>query len=271
MHQNYSLKEKRTSLDTEAKGALKAYNYVKAAEIYEECAQISYNLYNEGDKLEQSRYKHFKDLEMEARSKAEAIPIRNACINKIITKFFDENGIKYYSDPQIYPENQDTINGLILNENNFIKNRFTELDDGMDLAEELHTDLNILENVNAIQILYAVDLSADTLIDFCQKYQNPEMILYIVGVEWPAYNYDERINLPKDSKIKYSQNISVISVNMFARIFLLTEQNQEDLQRIIKLSDLDRLKELYESMKIDIHDTEELKDELKQKGWFFLI
>ncbi|MHA2307439.1 MAG: LamG-like jellyroll fold domain-containing protein, partial [Candidatus Hodarchaeales archaeon] len=34
------LKEKRKSLDTEAKNALKAYNYVKAAEIYEECAQI---------------------------------------------------------------------------------------------------------------------------------------------------------------------------------------------------------------------------------------
>ncbi|MFW9819462.1 MAG: hypothetical protein ACFFE5_07615, partial [Candidatus Thorarchaeota archaeon] len=265
------LKEKRSSLDTEAKSALKAYNYVKAADIYEKCAQISHELYNEGDKIEQSRYKHFKDLEREARSQAEAIPLKNECINKILTKFFDENGIKYYSNPQIYPEDQDTINGLILNDNNFLKNRFTELNDGTDLAEELHIDLTSLEDVNAIQILYAVDLSADTLIDYCQKYQNPEMILYIVGIEWPAYFYEERINLPKDSKIKYPKKIDVISLNLFSRIFLLSEQNQEELQKIIKVSDLDQLKELYESMKIATHDTEELKDELKQKGWFFLI
>ncbi|MFX1525515.1 MAG: hypothetical protein ACFFCC_18560, partial [Promethearchaeota archaeon] len=265
------LKERRIHLDNEAKQALKAYNYVKAAEIYEECAQISYELYNEGDKLEESRYKHFKDLQLEARSNAEAIPLRNVCINKVLTKFFDENGIKYYSNPQIYPENQDTINGLILNDNHFLQNRFTELDDGQDLANELNVDLADLENINAIQLLYTVDLSVDSLIDYCQKYQNPEMILYIVGIEWPAYNYEERINLPKDSKIKHPENIKVINVNLFSRIFLLSGKNQEKLQKIINLNDFDRLQEVNESMKIAIHDTEELKDELKQKKWFFLV
>jgi hypothetical protein len=265
------LKEARTLLDTKAKNALKAYNYIEAAEIYEECAQISYQLYNEGDKIEESRYKHFKNLEMEARSKAEATPLRIVCINNVLTKFFDENGIKYYSNPQIYPENQDTINGLILNDNNFLQNRFTKLDDSLDLAKELHPDLTNLENVNAIQMLYTIDLTPDALIDYCQKYQNPEMMLYIVGIEWPAYNYGDKINLPKDSKIKYPENIKVINVNLFSRIFLLSEKNQEELQNIIKLNDLDQLKELNESMKIGLHDTEELKDELKQKGWFFLI
>ncbi|MFW9941410.1 MAG: DUF2341 domain-containing protein [Candidatus Thorarchaeota archaeon] len=266
------LKEKRTLLDTEAKSAIKAYNYIKAAEIYEQCAEISQQLYKEGDKIEEHRYKNFKDLEAEARSKAEAIPLRNACINKLLTKFFDENGIRYYSDPQIYPENQETINGLILNENNLLQNRFTQLDDSPDLAKNLDIDFINLEHINAIQILYATDLSIDALIEYCQKYQNPDMILYIVGIIWPAYNYEETINLPKDSKIKYPENIKIINVSLFYRIFLLNEQYQREFQNIINLNDdLIALKEIYESTRITLHDTTELKDELKQKGLFFLI
>ncbi|MFX1281402.1 MAG: DUF2341 domain-containing protein [Promethearchaeota archaeon] len=266
------LKEKRTLLDTEAKEALKVYDYLKAAGIYQQCAEISQQLYKKGDKIEEHRYKNFKDLEVEARSNAEAIPLRNACINKILTKFFDENGIKYYSNPQIYPENQDTINGLILNDNNMLENRFTKLDDSSNLAKELHTDHTNLENISAIQILFVIDLSIDAVIDYCQKYQNPDMILYIVGIEWPAYNYEDAINLPKDSKIKYPENINIINVNLFYRIFLLSEQYQKEFQNILNLdNDLNALKELYESIRIALHDTNELKEELKQKGLFFLI
>ncbi|MHA2282551.1 MAG: hypothetical protein ACXAC5_17055 [Promethearchaeota archaeon] len=266
------LKEKRTLLDAEAKSAIKTYNYLKAAEIYEECVKISYQLYKEGDKIEEHRYKSFKGLELEARSKAEAIPLKNACINKILTRFFDENGIKYYSNPQIYPDDQDTINGLILNDKNFLQNRFTKLDDSPDLVKELHIDRANLEHINAIQILYVIDLSADAIIDYCKKYQNPDMILYIVGIEWPAYNYEDKINLPKDKDIKYPENIIIIDLNLFSRIFLLSEQYQKELHNIINSNyDLDQLKELYESTRIALHDTTELKDELKQKGWFFLI
>ncbi|MFW9875359.1 MAG: DUF2341 domain-containing protein [Candidatus Thorarchaeota archaeon] len=266
------LKERRTLLDTDAKEALKGYNYLKAAEIYEQCAEISQQLYKEGDKIEEHRYQNFKDLEAEARSKAEAIPLRNACINKILTNFFDENGIRYYSDPQIYPENHDTINGLILHDNNLLQNRFTKLDDSSNLAKELHTDQTNLDHINAIQIIFAIDLSVDTIIDYCQKYQNPDMILYIVGIEWPAYNYEETINLPKDSKIKYPENIKIINVNLFYRIFLLSEQCQKEFQNIINLNyDLNELKELYESKRIAFHDTAELKEDLKQKGLFFLL
>ncbi|MFX1427834.1 MAG: hypothetical protein ACFFBE_15375, partial [Promethearchaeota archaeon] len=266
------LKEKRTLLETEAKSAIKEYNYTQAAEMYEECVKISYQLYKEGDKIEEHKYKNYKRLELEARSKAEAIPLISACINNILTRFFDENGIKFYSNPQIYPENQDTINALILNDKYFLRNRFTELDDSSDLAKELNLDPTNLEHINAIQILYAIDLSAEAIIDYCQKFQNPEMILHIVGIEWPAYNYAEKINLPADQKIKYPENISVTNLNLFFRIFLIPEQYQKELHKIFNLEhDLMKLKEFFESTKIALHGTDELKDELKQKGWFFLI
>ncbi|MFX1590937.1 MAG: hypothetical protein ACFFC1_22610 [Promethearchaeota archaeon] len=266
------LKEKRTLLETKAKSAIKAYNYIKAAEMYEECVKISYQLYKEGDKIEEHKYKNYKRLELEARSNAEAIPLVSACINNRLTRFFNENGIKYYSNPQIYPENHDTINGLILNDKQFLKNRFTELDDSSDLVKVLNLDPTNLEHINAIQILYAIDLSAETIIDYCQKFQNPEMILHIVGIEWPAYNYVEKINLPTDQKIKYPENIFITNLNLFFRIFLIPEQYQKELHKIFSLKhDLAQLKDLFESTKIALHGTDELKDELKQKGWFFLI
>jgi hypothetical protein len=266
------LKQKRNDLDAEAKIAFKANNYIKAADIYEECVKISYDLYNEGDKLEEHRYKSFKALELDARSKAEATPLRNACINNVLTKFFDDNAIKYYSNPQIYPENQETINGLILNDNNFLQNRFTELDDSLDLTKELDMDPTNLGNINAIQVLFSIDFSIEAIINYCQKYQNPEMILLIVGLEWPAYNYGERINLPADKSIKYPKNIKIVDLNLFSRIFLINEQCQKDLQNIINLHyDFDSLNERFEATRIALHDTPELKDELKQKGWFFLI
>ncbi|MFX0004454.1 MAG: hypothetical protein ACFE9J_13305, partial [Candidatus Hermodarchaeota archaeon] len=266
------LKEKRTFLEEEAKSAVRKHNYSKAAEIYEDCGKISYELYQKGDKLEQSRYKKFKALELEVRSKAEAIPFRNACINKTLTKFFDENEIKYYSNPQIYPDSQETINGLILNDKRFLQHRLTNFEDGIDLANELKIDSEKIDYINAIQILYTKNLAVDDIIEYCQNYQNPEMMLFIVGLEWLAYQYDDTLTLPKDKSISYPENIKTINLNLFSRIFQLTNECQKELNKIVNLNDnLEALKKLYESSKISLHDTAELKEELKQKGWFFLI
>ncbi|MFX1595757.1 MAG: DUF2341 domain-containing protein, partial [Promethearchaeota archaeon] len=266
------LKQKRADLDLEAKSAIKTYDYLKAAELYEECGKISYQLYQEGDKIEQHRYKNFKSLELEVRSKVEAIPLRNACINKLLTKFFDENEIKYYSDPQIYPDSQETINGLILNDNRLLEHRLSNFEDGVDLANELKFNTKNIGNINAIQILYTKNLNADAIVKYCQKYQNPEMMLFIVGVEWLAYHYEDTLNLPHDRTISYPENIKIINLNLFSRIFQLTDAYQTEFSRIINLNDnLEALKELYESNEIALHDTAELKEELKQKGWFFLI
>ena len=266
------LKESRKLLEAEAMSALKANDYGKAIGLYEECAKISYNLYEEGDKLEQSKYKYYKDLELEAKGHLEAIPLRNACINNILTRYFDEIQMNYYSDPQIYPENQETINGLILNDIGFLQIRLTKMEDGTSLAEQLEIDPTNIDHINAIQIIYSIDLSVDAILNYSKKFQNPEMMLLIVGLEWPTYHYEERMNVPKDKDIKYTENIKVINLDLFSRIFDVKDQYQSNLMNVINLKDdLKGLKELYESTKIDLHDTNELKKELKQKEWFFLI
>ena len=179
--------------------------------------------------------------------------------------------MKYYSDPQIYPENQETINGLILNDTGFLQIRFTKLEDGSSLAEELEIDPAKMDYINAMQIVYSVDMSIDAIINYCQKFQNPEMMLFIVGLEWPAYHYEETMTIPKDKDIKYPENIKIININLFSRIFSLKGQYQTMFTNVIDLKyDLESIKELYESTKIALHDTTELKNKLKQKGWFFL-
>ena len=98
------------------------------------------------------------------------------------------------------------------------------------------------------------------------------MMLFIVGLEWPAYYYEETMTVPKDKDIKYTENIKVINLNLFSRIFTVKDQYQTKLTNVIDLKyDLKSIKELYESTKTALHDTSELKNELKQKGWFFLI
>ncbi|MFW9902510.1 MAG: hypothetical protein ACFFDY_14685, partial [Candidatus Thorarchaeota archaeon] len=266
------LKEKRKVLEIQAKSSIKENNYLKAAENYEECSKIAYHLYNEGDKIEEYKYKEYQRLELEARSHAEAIPLRNACINNILTQFFDENGIKYYSNPQIYPEDQNLINGLILNDNKLLQSRFTKLNDGSDLANQLQIDPAKLESINAIQILFTVDLSVDAIIEYCHKFQNPEMILLIVGIEWPSYHYEETMPVPRDKIITYPDNIKIVNVDVFSKIILLGEQFTMKLNNIIDLKfDLRALEDSFKATTIHLHDTNELKDELKQKGWFFLI
>ena len=266
------MKEKRKVLEEEAKTYIKAHNYVKAAEIYEECAKISSHLYNEGDKVEQYKYKEYKRLELDANSQAEAIPLKNDCINNIITKYFDENGIKYYSNPQIYPEEDGIVSGLILNDNGLLQNRFTKLNDGSYLANQLQVDTSKLESINAIQFLFTDNLSVDSLVEYCQKFQNPEMMLLIIGIEWPSYHYDDIIPVPKDKDIKFHENIKIVNLDLFSKIMLIDEQSKVKLNEIVDLkNDLNALENLYNATKIQLHDTTELKDELKQKGWFFLI
>ncbi len=266
------MKEKRKVLEEEAKSYVKAHNYVKAAEIYEECAKISSHLYNEGDKVEQYKFKEYKRLELDASSQAEAIPLKTDCINNIITKYFDENGIKYYSNPQIYPEEDGIVSGLILNDNGLLQNRFTKLNDGSDLAKQLQVETARLESINAIQFLFTDNLSVDSLVEYCQKFQNPEMMLLIIGIEWPSYHYDDIIPVPKGKDIKFHENIKIVNLDLFSKIMLINEQYKMKLNEVVDLkNDLNALENLYNATKIQLHDTNELKDELKQKGWFFLI
>jgi len=82
--------------------------------------------------------------------------------------------------------------------------------------------------------------------------------------------YDEIKQIPIDKRIKYPQNIRVISNNLGADLIGLEGNDKDLFERIIDLNldrDLDSLKALYNYnlSSINIHTTEELKLDLIQK------
>ncbi|MEJ2248441.1 MAG: LamG domain-containing protein [Candidatus Lokiarchaeota archaeon] len=268
----HKLKEKREKLDKEAKIAFKEGNYETSANLYEECKQISNQLFQNGYKIEARFYKDYRNLEAESRSKIKGLELTNSIINALLTNYFNEFEMKYYTSPEIYPENQNTIDGLILNENKFLQRRLQSEDSGKELIRELNLDPTEIEHIKAIQFIYTSKLSEDTIIKYCEQFQHPEMLLFIVGIDWPAYQYEETMIIPRTKSIKYSQNIRIVKHNLFADFIGVNEKYTEKLNKIIESKyDLDKLHGMTKVLKTQIHDTIELKEDLKQKKWFLLI
>ncbi|MEJ2248442.1 MAG: DUF2341 domain-containing protein [Candidatus Lokiarchaeota archaeon] len=238
------LREKRESLEKEAKLALKSGNYEKAATLFEECKNISNNLFRNGHKMEARFYKEYKNLEFEAKSKLKGLERSNFIINVLLTNYFDDIEMKYYSNPGIYPENQNTIDGLILNENNFFQQRLNNNETGKELIRELNVNPSDIEYVKAIQFIYTNKLSEDTIIKYCEQFQHPEMFLIIVGIDWPAYQYEETMIVPHVKAIKYRENIKVINHNLFADFIGLKGDYSAKFNEIIESKyDIDQLDE----------------------------
>ncbi|MFX0080716.1 MAG: hypothetical protein ACFE94_03090 [Candidatus Hodarchaeota archaeon] len=72
--------------------------------------------------------------------------------------------------------------------------------------------------------------------------------------------------------IKHPEHIKIINLDLFSKIILLDNQYKTNLNNIISLNyDLKALEDLFKSTTVQLHETNELKDDLKQKEWFFLV
>jgi hypothetical protein len=183
------------------------------------------------------------------------ISITYLCINDLLTKFFDDIGIKYYSNPQIYQDSQKIVNGLILHETK--------------LFHKFYSNLEICQRLKAIQIIYTDDLSGENIIQQCQNFQNYDSGLIIVAIKWPKNQNIQTLDLPDDIRIKNRETIQVISYELFINILGLEQNYRVAFNEIIELytqSNLDFLHIVHQSNTIRIHNTEELKNDLKKNG-----
>ncbi|MFX1503468.1 MAG: S8 family peptidase, partial [Promethearchaeota archaeon] len=116
-----NLKNERVDLERKARNLVKSGNYSRASELYKQCKNISNDLFKLGIISEAEKAKYYANM----RSKTLQIQnqeisfIRNN-INAFLTEYYNKYGINYYSNPQIYPENQNAVNGLILNDAKFL-------------------------------------------------------------------------------------------------------------------------------------------------------
>ena len=189
-------------------------------------------------------------------------------INSVITKSLNENiNEKYYSEPRIYP-NGKRPDGLILESDGFVQKRLLNTKNGEYLREKLDLDANNLDQIKATQFDFTNNISNENLINKIEKYQSEDSLLIIVGTRW--HLFDEIKQLPKDERIKYPQNVRVISHELAADFLGLKNKEKKLYDKIIDHNNdcnLNSLQDLYnnELSKIIRHNTEDLRQYMIQK------
>ncbi|MFX0037110.1 MAG: hypothetical protein ACFE9I_15880, partial [Candidatus Hermodarchaeota archaeon] len=241
--------------EIESKNAAITGDYSKALELYKESKLISDNLkiYVEGQESSYSEEGIVLEPK-ESQVLMRELEIVYSCINDLLTKYFDEIGIKYYSNPQIYDDIQNQIHGLILNDNNSL------------IAD---MDPSIKDKIKSIQIIYTEDISNENIIKLCKSFQNPNAVVIIVGIKWPKNIDAQTIEIPSDKDIKHQENVRIIHYELFSTFIGLKGDYEIAFKEIIQLyynSEFDILRETHESSAIIIHSTDELFYDLKEKG-----
>jgi len=241
--------------EIESKNAAISGDYSKALELYKESKLISDNLKIYVDSQESSTPEEDTILETkEPQMLMGEVEIVYSCINDLLTKYFDEIEIKYYSNPQIYDNVQDQIHGLILTDNKL-------------LISDI--DPSIRDKIKSIQVIYTEDISNENVIKLCKNFQNPSVVLIIVGIKWPKNIEAQTIEIPKNKGIKHQENIRIIHYELFSTLIGLKGAYEGAFNEIIDLynkSELDFLRETHESSEIIIHSTDELLYDLKEKS-----
>jgi len=59
-----------------------------------------------------------------------------------------------------------------------------------------------------------INNTKDNIINKAEKYQTSNCILFIVGTQW--YVYNDVLQTPQDTRIRYPKNLKIISYALFA-------------------------------------------------------
>jgi hypothetical protein len=297
-----ALKSMKEKLEKDAKNAAESGDISKGLELYQESKKISEKLLQYGVDIEILTPKDYIIIEPEGESDAESDIQREveseevsveedeieresdsdvegegesedsidsmtySCINALLTEIYEKKGIKYYSNIQINPNNQESIDGLILNDENFFQNMITKSDNLDELA------LEKLSQIRAIQIKFTEDISTETIINISEKFQISDTILIIVGINWPESEHNITLNVPKDERIINSEDIKVVHHDLFIKLMGIEEEGEKEFKKIVSFNnnkDKDSLKEQYSKIQVKLHDTDELKNDLREKGLIF--
>ena len=213
--------------------------------------------------------KRFKKLELDATAKITGYSLINSCINKLMTEFGNENGNWYYLEPKIYPDKQKHTDGLILNDTQFLQERLLDPQNGESLKNQLHIIPEQIGHIKAIQFIFIEEISNNSILEICEAFQTIDTLLIIIGLNWPTYEYEKIITLPQNERIKYQENIKIIDTELFTDFIGLNDKYRTNFNNLIKSfkkMDYKALQKYHDANGNIYHDTDDLRDDLIQKG-----
>lgn len=236
------LRNKKRKVRKAAEIAVRYGNYTKAAELYEECEDISNQIFKKGNIPEAENTKYYANMKSKAfRAQEQVDSYITFMIDGFLTKYFDSIRIKYYQYPQVYYNGQKALNGYILNDTKFLQHRLTNPKNGLVLVRELGLYPDNLSHITALQFVYTSDLSHNSLVDICQKNQNPNIIILIVGIIWPSTFQDQRsFAIPEDINIVNRENIRIINNSLFTDLIGFEGESKEVISKIFNTNLLNK-------------------------------
>ncbi|MFX1504303.1 MAG: hypothetical protein ACFFDH_25305, partial [Promethearchaeota archaeon] len=135
---------------------------------------------------------------------------------------------KYYSYPQIYNNGQRALNGWILNHTKFLQHRLTNPKNGLELFRELGINPEIISHITVIQFIFTNDLSYESIIDICRNHQDQNMLMFIMGTNWPStFNHHRSFMPPEDIETINRENIRIINYSLLADFIGLENKNRK--------------------------------------------
>ena len=126
---------------------------------------------------------------------------------------------------------------------------------------------NQLDHIKAVQFDFTNDITDDNIIKKSIKYQNSNIITYIVGTQW--YPYDPVKKIPNDERILYPDNIKVTNQEVFSELVGLEGATKEHFDQIIDFNNdgnITALKRLHDLNDVRWNNTNQLKEDLKEKN-----
>ena len=205
--------------------------------------------------------------------------ITHNLIKNHITKVFDKRRKyspdvpKIISEPKIYFESQKCTDlgfqNINHNKINYLQRLLTKTEQRNFLSQKLNIKLKNLQGIKFVQFDFTSLLNENNFLNKIEKYQNYEVLTFIVGTYWYKDWDDGIIELPNNKLIKFPDNIKIISPNLFIDLLDLQGEDRDKFLEIINLNEMNEieaLREIFEKENINLHYTKDLENDLKKNG-----
>jgi DNA-binding Lrp family transcriptional regulator len=184
------------------------------------------------------------------------------CINKTLTKFFQDKNIKYYCELEIFHDYR-RVDGLLINIE-YLYRRLFNLNNAYYLNTILNIDLNIYSKIKAIVFEFTSDITFANVIKKVSKYQHPQIMLFIINTG--KYWKDPTNIIINDIDVIYPDNFRIINYNFFLKLIGLDEEYKKRFLKIIEhisKRDIENLKKC-SSSNLTLNHGKELRKTFKK-------